>query len=432
MSASVPWAVARARQLRVGPYVHTKLTGVAGVDNIENGRRPLRTAAGKLLGGGPQRPGHVLDMHRVGAQVAVPQPLHLLALALVDAREAERRRDELAGVGPVDVGETQNDEIQAVDLGQVLLRLQLPLGQLEPGFELSRLLAGRRLGLVDHAGRHLDEALELAAGHLLADGDGQRVRAGAVDLVLLRVAGLAAAVEDVVELAAAGPVEDAGHILCAGTCEHALVISMRGRCSAVTAVQICKSYRIERLQRGQCGHSPAPPCAFGMGGGFFFLLLFFSRSTSADGGAATDVQGDEGKLNGKVCGRTVFGGIGLHEFVARAGFFELGRQPGELGQVLVDQPDFGRQVVLVDVQREEAADVAWMEWSAAGIWRCRRGRLTKAADDEDGGLVPARAVGGGRSRWGRGSRRGLLGRHDGGDEVCRAAEGNSGRWWPAV
>lgn len=51
--------------------------------------------------------------------------------------------------------------------------------------------------------------------------------------------------------------------------------------------------------------------------------------------------------------------IGLHEFVAGAGLLELRGQPGQLRQRLVDQPDLGGQVVLVQVQRQVAADEAY-------------------------------------------------------------------------
>jgi hypothetical protein len=56
--------------------------------------------------------------------------------------------------------------------------------------------------------------------------------------------------------------------------------------------------------------------------------------------------------------RTFSRGIGLHEAVSRACFLELWGEPGELWQVLVDEADLGREVVLVNVLGEVAASVA--------------------------------------------------------------------------
>lgn len=62
----------------------------------------------------------------------------------------------------------------------------------------------------------------------------------------------------------------------------------------------------------------------------------------------------------QVWGRlTLAGGIRLHEFVLGACFCEFGGQPGELGEDFVDEADFGGKVVLVDVEGEIAAYVAW-------------------------------------------------------------------------
>lgn len=67
--------------------------------------------------------------------------------------------------------------------------------------------------------------------------------------------------------------------------------------------------------------------------------------------------------------RTRSAGVGLDKLVLGAGLGELGPQPGELGQDLVDYTDFGGEVVLVDVEGEEAANVA------------------QPPDDEDRGLL---------------------------------------------
>lgn len=58
-------------------------------------------------------------------------------------------------------------------------------------------------------GAELDKGFDVALRGFAADVQGQGVRAGFVDFVFLRVARLAAAVEDVVELLARGQVEDA-------------------------------------------------------------------------------------------------------------------------------------------------------------------------------------------------------------------------------
>ena len=64
--------------------------------------------------------------------------------------------------------------------------------------------------------------------------------------------------------------------------------------------------------------------------------------------------------------RTFSRGVGLDEAVAGADVLELGGQPGELGQVLVDETDFGSKVVFVNVLCEKAAGVAWNSVSMRG------------------------------------------------------------------
>jgi len=54
----------------------------------------------------------------------------------------------------------------------------------------------------------------VTAGGFAAEAEGEGVRAGLVDFVVLRVAGFAAAVEDVVKLCAIGAGEYAGEVFC--------------------------------------------------------------------------------------------------------------------------------------------------------------------------------------------------------------------------
>lgn len=64
---------------------------------------------------------------------------------------------------------------------------------------------------------------------------------------------------------------------------------------------------------------------------------------------------------GRESRHTLFAGIRLHELVRRTGLLEFRRQPCQLREDFVDESHFGRQLVLVDVEGEEAADVAWKE-----------------------------------------------------------------------
>jgi hypothetical protein len=57
--------------------------------------------------------------------------------------------------------------------------------------------------------------------------------------------------------------------------------------------------------------------------------------------------------------------IGLHEALAAARLLELGSEPCKLGEVFVDDADFGRQVVVVDVLCEVSPGVAWDSVSAS-------------------------------------------------------------------
>src|ERR1700761_540172 len=100
-----------------------------------------------------------------------------------------------------------------LDLGQLLLGLQLVDGDPAPGLELVVLLARLRVRLVHHAGAQLDKDAHLAPRRLLAHSDRQRQRPQLVHLVLLGVSRLAAAVEDVVPLLSVGAVEDSRQCL---------------------------------------------------------------------------------------------------------------------------------------------------------------------------------------------------------------------------
>lgn len=75
----------------------------------------------------------------------------------------------------------------------------------------------------------------------------------------------------------------------------------------------------------------------------------------------------------KRCRRTFFAGVGLHELVLRTGFLEFWRQPCQLWEDFVNQSHFGREIVLVDVEGEEAADVACKESAYRSQQGYRRG-----------------------------------------------------------
>lgn len=49
--------------------------------------------------------------------------------------------------------------------------------------------------------------------------------------------------------------------------------------------------------------------------------------------------------------------IGLDEFSGGARGIKLGGKPGQLGKNLVDQPDLGGELILVDVEGQKAANV---------------------------------------------------------------------------
>ncbi len=55
---------------------------------------------------------------------------------------------------------------------------------------------------------------------------------------------------------------------------------------------------------------------------------------------------------------TFSAGVCLHEFVWGAGFGELRRKSSELGQDLVNEANFGRKAVFMNVEGQEASYVA--------------------------------------------------------------------------
>ena len=92
-------------------------TGVAVVDDVEDGRPahrglvPAGLAAGIPVGGVPDGAGDIQHVHRVGAQVLGPQPLHLVAQIGVDAGHAQHGADHLGAVGPVYVCQAQDHQV---------------------------------------------------------------------------------------------------------------------------------------------------------------------------------------------------------------------------------------------------------------------------------------------------------------------------------
>lgn len=121
----------------------------------------------------PQRPRRILDVHRVDAQVLVPQPLHLLAEVLVDARQTQRRPDKLVAVVAVHVRQPHHHQIQPLDLRQFLFRRELPFRHFEPGFGFVGFFARDRVRLVDHARADFDEGGDVPFRGFAAHRDGE-------------------------------------------------------------------------------------------------------------------------------------------------------------------------------------------------------------------------------------------------------------------
>lgn len=100
-----------------------------------------------------------------------------------------------------------------IDLGELLLSLEFKNGDLAPRLEFVALLAGRRVGLVDHAGAEFYEALDPALGRFSAYGQGKIQGSKFVYLVLLGIPCLPTAVEDIIPLLAVWPVKYPGKAL---------------------------------------------------------------------------------------------------------------------------------------------------------------------------------------------------------------------------
>lgn len=114
---------------------------------------------------------------------------------------------------------------------------------------------------------------------------------------------------------------------------------------------------------------------------------------------------------------TFSAGICLHELRTGASLIKFGGQPCQLGQNLVDDADLGCQIVLVDVEGQEASNVA------------------QASDDEDRGLLRHGEPMEGRKRTGKGgsTRTSELLRmkpHRSDVAFGSGEGGNSGEGWP--
>lgn len=197
------------------------LTGITMVDNIESrhrshrrGRLPSLTPLPFLLyiplRRPPASPRHILHMHCIRSQLPIPQPAHLLAQALINPRHTQRSPQPPGDIRSVYIRQPQHHHVQPLALAQIPFRLELPLCQPVPGFQLLGFFARRPRGLVDLPGGEFDEDGDVAARAFAAQREGEGVRAEAVDGVVLGRAGFAAAVEDVVVL-----------VGCGGACEDA-------------------------------------------------------------------------------------------------------------------------------------------------------------------------------------------------------------------
>ena len=160
------------------------LGGLAVIDNVEDGRiwfgsgkvgrcwREAGNDAGPSLGGRgprccccvgryravygppfrrfPERPRDVFDVHSVDSQVFGPQPFQLAVLLLVYPGQTEGFGDESRVIFAVDVCETEDDEIEARNLGESFFGFEFTSGELEPRFEFIVLFSGRAGGRIDH------------------------------------------------------------------------------------------------------------------------------------------------------------------------------------------------------------------------------------------------------------------------------------------
>jgi hypothetical protein len=95
--------------------------------------------------------------------------------------------------------------------------------------------------------------------------------------------------------------------------------------------------------------------------------------SAAAGEVSVSVAGEKEREGGG--GYTLPRHVALNEPLGRTRLLKLGRQPRQLRQLLIDYPDLGRQLLLVDVAREEATDEACVGEAMLerGWWTCRRG-----------------------------------------------------------
>ncbi|KAL8954522.1 MAG: hypothetical protein Q9193_007207, partial [Seirophora villosa] len=100
------------------------LRGVARIDNIEG---PLREASFLIRqdrsapfssreGGGAD----VVDVDGVNAEILGPEPLHLLAFALVHFRQTQAACEKAHVVGPIDVAKSEDSIPQSCAFAQLL------------------------------------------------------------------------------------------------------------------------------------------------------------------------------------------------------------------------------------------------------------------------------------------------------------------------
>ena len=149
-----------------------------------------------------------------------------------------------------------------LDLLQLLLGLQLVLRQPPPRLEPVGLLARLALAPVDAAGRQLDPALDAAAGGLARGRHRQLQRALLVDLVVLREAAVATAVENIVPRR---PVLTRKHLLrrvCAGGDESVSAAGRRKRRKGGKyAPATCRLEQTARTHTPPRTRAPATPAA---------------------------------------------------------------------------------------------------------------------------------------------------------------------------
>lgn len=90
----------------------------------------------------PQRLADVRHVHRVQAQIFAPQELHLLVQVLVYGAADDTWREARVIAGAVDEHRTEDDELQTGNRLQLLLGLQLVLGDVGPRSKLVAFFRG--------------------------------------------------------------------------------------------------------------------------------------------------------------------------------------------------------------------------------------------------------------------------------------------------